>query len=308
MLRTTFFLAAVVAAAHAYTPSYFFFGWYGFEPAEQAGWVSLGVSRWPDKLVEGKRLGIPQQFYSLEDEYLTHGMRDGAEAIKLVPDWERRWNASLPLYQSLLDNRTICGFFLGDELMWNGFPYDELVMWSNAIRAAFPDAWLWENEAVPSYGCDPAQAANRTRNCTYKYEGCCDFHGRPIYATSVPPALSSTSIDKYQWNPAGPAVVPLVQTYYNTYLKPRLHEGQSLFLVPGSTIMPHDKHCNASCFEQLVSDDAKAFYAWAQADPVITGMVPWTWFPDADKYIGTRNMTSAKATWQAIGRAVLGTL
>lgn len=285
--------------------NYTWFGWYGFNATAQAGWVTSGISASVPQLIEARSLGVPRNLLSLESQFLHHVTRDGNPALALRADWRSILNASASLYTQLMANGTIHGFFFGDELMWNGLPYAELVEWSDAVRVLFPDAWLWENEATPVLLCDPTAPPPTT--CHQRYSGCCDIHGRPTNITNgIPPALSSLSIDKYDWRPKDPPLVPRVQAYYDAYLKPRLHPGQTLWLVPGSAADHADLHvCNTSCQDALSATDAWSFYNWTMHDPLVTGMVPWPWFT-YPKYTGTEDLPLARAAWELIGRRILG--
>jgi hypothetical protein len=61
-----------------------------------------------------------------------------------------KWEAALPELRQLLANKTILGFNLGDELVWNTLKPAELVKYADAVRADFPrgQAILWYNEAA----------------------------------------------------------------------------------------------------------------------------------------------------------------
>ena len=296
---------------HSASSDYFYFGWYGYDPTEQAGWVSLGVGASEKQLTQGRALGVPRQFWALEHQYLWSGTRDGKPGLRLIHNWKELWHTETPKYRALLNNGTISGFFLGDELMWNGFQYHQLVEWSNLIRATFPNAWIWENEAVPSYNCPISVSLNTTRTCSGPGAPCCDLQARIVSAPVIPPAISSQSIDLYRWDSGSPSAFELVKGYYKTHLVPRLSSNQSLFLVPGSAASTHNPICNLTCYEDLVSTQAWDFYNWAQeADSRITGMVPWNWnncsgcvkFHDE---IGTIAMPKARKAWKEIGEKIL---
>jgi hypothetical protein len=57
----------------------------------------------------------------------------------LAPDyvarWEAVWNSTI---QPNLDNSTIIGVWLGDEVCWNGVTYAELVLAADAVRNTWP--------------------------------------------------------------------------------------------------------------------------------------------------------------------------
>eukprot|EP01116_Phalansterium_solitarium_P005425 TRINITY_DN1703_c0_g1_i1.p1 TRINITY_DN1703_c0_g1~~TRINITY_DN1703_c0_g1_i1.p1 ORF type:complete len:312 (-),score=16.40 TRINITY_DN1703_c0_g1_i1:33-968(-) len=283
------------------------FGWYGNDPTNQHGWTNLGFSDDLAVLQQANSFGI-NQLYQVDGIFFESGTRDGLPALVLRVDWLTSWQSYLPLFNSLLSNGTIIGFFIGDELVWNGLQFSDLILASNQIRTDYPHSFIWENEAVPVFQCLPTQ----TPNCTDgPWPACCDYAKRPIIknGVAIPPALSAVSIDMYSWNPNWNLIAE-VQAYYKQYLYPGLLANQSVFLVPGSAASTHNPICNVSCYDELCARDAQAFYEWAQADPLVAGMMPWTWFdctgcvPDLDE-IGTIHMNVTKSTWIGIGKNII---
>jgi len=57
----------------------------------------------------------------------------------LVTPWqEQRLANASALIDDLLDNQTIVGLFMGDELVWNCLTPSDLILAANAVRTAFP--------------------------------------------------------------------------------------------------------------------------------------------------------------------------
>ena len=235
----------------------------------------------------------------------------------MIPNWRHEWETQwVPIATELLRNGTIVGFFLGDELMWNGLPYESLLEWSNAVRASFPSAFIWQNEAYPTYACAPGEAPSCPAKGGNGALKCCSAYRVPINIThGIPPALNATSVDIYDWSnsTSGRNLVPgKVRPYYESQLYPRAHPGQRFFQVPGSASSTHNAACDAACYEAAVMHDADEYLRWLQEDPLVAGMMPWIWkncgrgcIPPKDE-IGTENMPLAKAHWRTfIGPAVL---
>lgn len=88
------------------------------------------------------------------------------------------WAQVKTIAEPLYANQTIIGFFLGDELVWNGLNMTAYYSYANLVRADFPDAIIWSNEATPPM------------------ESGVDFYGHHLNY-SVPPVLSWISVDLY---------------------------------------------------------------------------------------------------------------
>ena len=78
--------------------------------------------------------------------------KDTRWQFKLHADYEARWQASVPAFEPLLRNGSIIGFFLGDELPWNGLPLAQVQAMARAVRASFPvgTAVIYTNAAWPT--------------------------------------------------------------------------------------------------------------------------------------------------------------
>jgi len=285
-----------------------FMGFYGGNATEMQGWSNAFFSPNPKHLVEARLLGYTHQLLGVYWTFVEEHKRGGKPALRLVPHWRQLLETLVPLYTDLLNNGTIVGFFLGDELMWNGFPYEELSVWSAALRLRFPSSFMWENEAYPVYNCAPGTVPS---SCAM-YGPCCDYYQRIINITNgVPPGLNVTSIDLYRWNPSQGSIVRQVKGYYRNQLLPRLHEGQKLFVVPGSDASTHNPECNFTCYDTMCASDAAAFYEWILNDSMITGAMPWAWKSCGAKCIGalceigTRHMIKAKAAWERAGAKII---
>jgi hypothetical protein len=295
-------------------------GWYGAprsvdNASELAGWNNAYISSEPQLLVQTRlRYGFTQQLLALEDTFLMqtpNGGPGGKPGIVLIPGWRQTLQNLAPLYGEMLRNGTIVGFFLGDELMWNGFAYRDLVQWSNELRKMFPSAFLWENEAYPSYSCDPAKPL--PTKCV-AYGPCCSIYGEPtLPLLGIPPALNATSVDIYAWTPKAnkDLVHGRIKSYYAAYLKPRLHPTQTLFVVPGADSSTHNSECDLACYDAECARNAFEFLAWMQSDATIGGCIPWTWrscgagcvAPEDERGASTMNKT--KAAWREVGRIIM---
>ena len=101
--------------------------------------------------VANKQDGI-SSLLKLESIFVNYSV--GYE-FKLLPDYQDRWAAAAPGIKALLQNTStgIIGFFLGDEMLWNGLTLVELQTYARAVRATFPPgtAIIYTNAAWSAY-------------------------------------------------------------------------------------------------------------------------------------------------------------
>ena len=72
-------------------------------------------------------------------------------SLALRSDFQELWAKSRKDYiDSLVSSKAIMGFYLGDELIWQGLEILELEKAARQIRDSFPDAIVWYNEAKVS--------------------------------------------------------------------------------------------------------------------------------------------------------------
>jgi len=267
-----------------------FFGWYGYNPDVMEGWTNLGYSLNLTLLVNNANKGI-NQLYELNDMYI-----DTPNGLILSENWtEVITDEIIEMY----NNRTIIGFFMGDELMWDGLSYNNLTLTAEYVRFLFPNAFIWENEGANVFKC------NKT------YGKCINGHNRIVNITDgIPPGLSVISVDMYHMNHPDSKFVSVVKQFYQTWIYPKLHNHQRAFTVPGSFASNFNPTCNFNCYDRMCAEDAMNYYSWALEDPLITGMVPWTWYncTTCQKFedeIGTKYMNITKTTWNIIGDLIV---
>ena len=228
----------------------------------------------------------------------------------LRPDWEARWQAAVPLVKTLLNNGTIIGVFVGDELVWNCLPVANLTAAVTAARASLPrgSAVIWTNEAAMLQS--PHNVCNRSQ--TFEYE--------------IPAGLDWFSVDLYHMNGKVDGwVIAHVKAYYEQWIFPRLGAEQRAALVPGAfgsnvNHYPNGTYvCDRQCYDAAGVADAADYASWAMADERVAAVLPWNWAGCAScngsrwtpphtccmDEIGCRDMPGQRAAWQRIGQQII---
>ena len=77
-----------------------------------------------------------------------HGCLKNGGCWHLQPDgvWQAAVDAEAAKLQPLIDNGTVVGIFLGDEMVCNGLPFIDFVKLVKRVRAKIPGIPLWANE------------------------------------------------------------------------------------------------------------------------------------------------------------------
>jgi hypothetical protein len=147
-MRLTFGVALLAPLCLALPP---YFGFWGPDAAAQMSpFSNLAFANNPAEAIANSKYGI----HSLMK---LHGVFVNTTTkwhYHLYPDYEARWAAVVPSYKSLLANNSLLGFFLGDELLWNGMTFVELKTYARAVRTAFPTntgAIIYTNAAWPTF-------------------------------------------------------------------------------------------------------------------------------------------------------------
>ena len=144
--------------------------------------------------------------------------------LALRPDAADAWGELQPVVVQLLRNGSIIGFNLGDELIWNCLPPDDLTAAVDMIRASFPrgQAIIWYNEATPVLQEGISQC-NKTKDM-------------PMDKYTIPANLDWFSIDMYHMDgPVKGWVGENVRKFYETWIYPNFTSpSQKALLVPGA--------------------------------------------------------------------------
>lgn len=239
---------------------------YDYDPAAQAGWLTLGKTDNMTLLAEGwAKYRIP----SLIE--LSQGAADSlwCSTNKSLRPCGGRGSATFAArlvsfagaVRPHMKSGACVGVFLGDELMAaDGASWEDLSFVADSLRSVMgPKAILYENDA---------------------------FHQGLIDMPHVPSSLNWFSADGcYGW--ACPFDSPTgLRTAYEQHILPKLAQNQSAFVVPGtyecdSPTMEAPRNSKWRCvpgnssYDSFIASKVDEFSAWAKSEPRIAGMCPW---------------------------------
>ena len=116
-------LAGVLVSSSTSTISASYFGFWGPDPpAAMSGFTNLAFASSLPEVFANRVHGI-DSLLKIEDIFVNQSVR---WHFRLNDDYETRWAAYAPQLTPLVTNRTLLGFFLGDELLWNGLNFTEI--------------------------------------------------------------------------------------------------------------------------------------------------------------------------------------
>ncbi len=228
---------------------------------------------------------------------------------QLFPDFEHRLRGLHPQLAPLLTNGSLLGFFLGDELLWNGLSFNQLQVYARTMRAIFgPRAILYENEAWSSL--------LPTMKGAGQYVGTLGATPDAQLLLHVPVELNWFSVDLYPdfFSPGG-----LVSTYH-AFIRPKMRANQSFVLVPpfyGEANATRDtvSDCDDSDCDIAMTRWAEVCMEWVQGRWVdserIVAIMPFHWMTlwtrgtQGSRALGGKELPRARATWEELGRAVV---
>lgn len=229
-----------------------YFGYYGANLTVNGGYSNVFQADTPAEAVAAASLGSPGLLLTFNAFFTSVPGR-----MILRPDYVQAWEALAAVAAPLLANRSIIGFNLGDELVWNCLSPANLTIVANTVRASFPrgTAIVWYNEATPPLASD------------------IDSCGHTGVGYAIPAALDWFSVDIYHVDGVVPGWVDTwVKSFYAAHIFPFLAPDQSVVLVPGSfgsTVnhYPNGTYvCDQHCYDVMCAHDAQDFASWAATD------------------------------------------
>ena len=121
------------------------------------GWTHFNAETNLTEIAIGNSLGI-KFLYSVEsiffeqiNETCNTSFGSIMHPITLRQDYMQQWNNMLPLFDELYYiNQSIFGFFVGDELVWNGLDPIQLNIAVQLIRNTYNNSTIFTNAAAPA--------------------------------------------------------------------------------------------------------------------------------------------------------------
>jgi len=230
---------------------------------DQAGITTRGFSQNFTTIEAGRRANISTLF-AVHDTFFENG-------AGLRKDWQQAWADLQVKLEPLIEDRTVVGFFVGDELFPGKINYSDFLTALQAmqkVKDKYPWLVTWENEGG-------------TKWVDYFKDG-------------VPAELDIISLDDYYMydkTASAQSQADGHRQFYEASINPLLKPHQKVYLVPGSfgthqpTLGPEDRYPfgNASyCYngtfdgcDRYMVDQANAFAAWAYEDTRVAGIAPW---------------------------------
>jgi len=268
---------------------------------DQVGVATRGFSSNITTIKAGRAAGNITTFFAVHDTFFSNGKG-------LNPDWEKEWDSLQAELEPLIQDRTVVGFFLGDELLEGKISLSDLTTALDALQKTkqrFPWLLTWENEGGTSWM-------------------------KHFAKTGIPASLDIISLDDYYlWanNIDTPSAQVAGHRYlYETSIYPMLHPHQSVFIVPGSfgtrdprkpgtKGYPHGNrtYCYDGTFsgcDHYMSAEASGYASWAEEDPRVAGIAPWHWdtrpigVVTPYKEVGVVDMPLTRKTWKEVGEKI----
>ena len=127
-----------------------------YSPSEFAGWTNFAFTSNLTQIAEGYSLGI-NHLFNLEGILFqgssipcTNHSGNPYYPLILKSNYIQEWLNILPTINELYYvNKSIFGFFMGDELVWNGLDPNSLNIAVKLVRDNFTNATIYTNGATP---------------------------------------------------------------------------------------------------------------------------------------------------------------
>eukprot|EP01084_Bolivina_argentea_P027329 50802_1 len=186
----------------------------------------------------------------------------------ICPDWSSNLKSFTSIIQPFIDNKTIVGYFIGDELTCHGVSYTNFEAISDQIRNTVSNkVFIYANE------------------CASTFE-----KGNSFTWTKMPESINWISADYYDMNNGTQEYIQNKQLY-ETGIFPLLKQNTKYGYSQGTILVPGIFACNASTVElQLNSQQIvialNDMYQWAQIETRIFGFNPWHFDNRTNKNLG----------------------
>ena len=122
--------------------------------------------------------------------------------------------------------------------------------------------------------------------------------------------LVSFFLDHYHFSGKNEHYANNVRHFYETWVYPKLHDHQSVLVIPGAFGSRHHKSCNIRCYDRFCSRDAWDFYRWAWEDERVVAIAPYHWNTcrhcvKTKNEVGAKYLNRTRGAWEEIGKRII---
>lgn len=299
-----------------------YMGWYYYDPVRQNSTMNFAWASDPTLIAQSHQASPPIQiFYDVSGIAID---MSNVHAFALRADWQSAlssaWQTTIA---PLTTSGIVVGFFLGDEIVSHGLPYDDLVSYASFMRSLWADAVIYYNEghgaSTRPARQSPPRRAQRARGIADAFSPCrriapCSstfaaITEPKVYTGPIPADVDWISSDYYALDST--AWTYPRDTLYPKYIFSRMNPSQCAILLPGS-YGSRSGSMSVSEYDAFMTQVATNFFDWAQKDARVIGVNPWYWTPlpnmpsSFNPYdVSTSELKTTSATWANIGRKIL---
>eukprot|EP00038_Savillea_parva_P021377 m.34506 g.34506 ORF g.34506 m.34506 type:complete len:301 (+) comp5144_c0_seq1:204-1106(+) len=275
--------------AAAYNPNLRWMSFYGNNVSLQKDFINLAIA-------EGD---LANQFFTSGVKSIAPMPETGVyqrptvrgQPSVLLPSWQDTLKAWYTGILPQINNGTIVGVFIGDEICCHAPACWGTVLTplSAMLHQLFPPgSIIYPNE-------------------------CGDSIAPPL--TKFPDTITHVSIDYYAgYYPGSNGTTEAIKTreVLNSTVYPRLVSGQRVFLVPGTFACSNLSYMPLEASDEAVADKLNAYWDWADSDPNIAGFNPWHFNdrghpqhpPPCDMQLGLVSLPKALSVARRIGQTI----
>ena len=232
-------------------------------------------------------------------------------SVGLTAGWEAAVDDCIVTLTPLAkdDGGHIHAIQLGDELVCTGFPLSNLSALAARLHTGLTvyGVMIFTNECLKhSFGNDCSSDADCIKLGSGAGPGVCEkgptkwiVPNNPAFGAcqtavwpEIPSGLDAISADVY-WTETGDYCPPgkrcpagngateatWAKAYYSHYFLPLLKPHQSVWMLPGlfGPNGPHGSSTAMAATDKDLVEKMAAYWTWADAEPKITGCIPWLW-------------------------------
>lgn len=213
---------------------------------------------------------------------------EGKNGSGLQPGWESALERIMDRALPLLKSGILRGIFMGDEICCSHVPYANFSAVASIVRQKLDgtDAIIYANECtqpfvrtgetwtIPSK-LDPALDYISIDSCPSER---CFLELITLAVSLTREACSHVDVGRNLCDGSTTKELEVFKTFLEEQLRPRLHDHQRVLLVPG---LYGDRNTTRSGSmaeqEEYLLAKLEHYYEYAQAEPLIAGLVPWHW-------------------------------